>query len=92
MNESVENESTVITRRLYGYTFRGSNSCHLHNCFPLFQLGDQLSKERICSLNEQIPSFKSRSLFGKVLLARKINRKSQKLYFFVKISEKQGGL
>ena len=56
--------------------------------FPIFAsrlIRDQLFKKRICS-------FKIICSFKRAALSREVNRKSQKLFPFVKIIENHGGV
>ena len=67
------------------YTFRGSNSAFV--IFASLISGGQLLKERICSY-EQILFLSVDPRNGRVLPSREANRKSQKLFPFVKIGSK----
>ena len=66
------------------YTLRGSNSA----IFISSEWGSTLKGMNLL-LEEQIHSFMSRPPFGKVLY-RRANRKTQKLFPFVKIMVKPG--
>ena len=72
--------------KVCGYTFRGSNSV-VYIFASLLKRG-LLLKGTILLLSEQILSFKSKSQFGRIMSARDANRKSQKLFLFVKMAEK----
>ena len=59
-------------------------------CLP-FPMGSTLKGKNLLLL-EQILSFKSIPHFGKSEMSRGENRKTQKLFPFVKMAEKHGGV
>ena len=65
------------------YTVRGSNSF-------IFSFTSHLIKGQF--LKKRILFFKSRPYFERAALSRKANRKSQKLFPFVKVIENHGGV
>ena len=72
--------------KVYGYTFRGSNSASF--IFASLLNKGQLSKERICSSGSQFFLLRvnmfGEEIWGRVVSSREANRNSQKLFPFVK--------
>ena len=71
--------------KVNGYTFRRSNSFIF--IFASHLISGQLLKKR----KEFAPLFKSRPYFEWAALSRKANRKSQKLFPFIKMIENHAG-
>ena len=71
-------------------TSQGKQLFHLHFHFPS-QLGSTLKGKNLL-LKEQILSLKSRPYFERTSSSREANRKSQKLFPFVKIVDKCDGV
>ena len=84
------NSTFCFGRKVYGYTFRGSNSV-IYIFASLLKRNLLTNKKKLLYL-EQILFFKSKSQFARAVLAREANRKSQKLFPFVKMVEKHGGV
>lgn len=76
--------------KVNGYTFRETTFVFI--LVSPSQWGSILKREKPCSSNSKILSFKIRPHFGRAALSREVDRKTRKLFPLVSMVEKHGGL